>query len=165
MEKRITKLEVILAVFLLFIPLVLIAVNGEIRESISDYAYANHNYFFVLLLAVAGCLFLYNGTIYGKKWYNIALGLSLFAVAVTPHQDYPVLHYLSAGIFFFGSMATMIIFSSAAQRELKIVLGTLIVIALSGHYFFNLYSLLYAEWIGLLPISIHFIGESVRKFD
>jgi len=165
MEKRITKLEVLLAVFLLLLPLILILVNGEIRPSISNYAYAKHEDSLVAFLTIAGCLFLYNGTIYGKKWYNIVLGCSLFGVALTPHLDYPVLHYSFAGLFFLGSVATMIIFSSPAQRELKIVLGTLIVLALLNYYITEMYSLLVAEWIGILPISIHFIGESLKKFD
>lgn len=165
MEKRLTKLEVILAVLLLLHPLILIAVNKEIRPSISNYAYSDFNYVFVSILTVASALFVYNGVIHREKWYNIVLGCSLLGVAFTPHLDYPVLHYSFAGLFFIGSVATMIIFSSPAQRELKITLGTLIVLALLGYFITGMYSLLIAEWIGILPISIHFIGESLRKFD
>lgn len=165
MEKRITKLEVILAALLLFIPLILILISGEVRESISDYVYSKHNAFFVGLLTTAGVMFVYNGAIYNKHWYNIILGCSLVGVSLTPHNELPILHYLFAGLFFFGSVATMIIFSSPAQRELKIVLGTLIVLAISCCYVARLYSLLVAEWIGILPICIHFIGESLKKFD
>ena len=165
MEKRITKLEVILAVLLLLHPLILMAVNKEIRPSISNYAYADFNYLFVAILTVASALFAYNGVIHREKWYNIVLGCSLLGVALTPHLDFPVLHYSFAGLFFFGSVATMVIYSSAAQRELKIVLGTFIVLALLNYFITGMYSLLVAEWIGILPISIHFIGESLKKFD
>lgn len=165
MEKRLKKLEVILAVFLLFIPLMLIVVNGEVRNSISDYAYSKNNLVFGSLLAISSALFVYNGTMNREKWYNIVLGVSLLGTAVTPHLDYPVWHYSFAALFFLGSVTTMIVFSSAAQRELKIVLGTLIVLALLGYYITEMYSLLIAEWIGILPISIHFIGESLNKID
>lgn len=165
MEKRLTKLEVILAVLLLFLPLILIVVNGEVRSSISNYAYSKNNLLFAGLLGVASALFAYNATINREKWYNYVLGVSILGVAVTPHLDYPVLHYSFAGLFFLGSVATMIIFSSPAQRELKITLGTLIVLALLGYFITGMYSLLIAEWIGILPICIHFIGESLRKFD
>lgn len=165
MEKRITKLEVLLAMLLLLHPLILMVVNREIRTSISNYAYSDFSYVFVALLTIASALFAYNGVIHGKKWYNIALGCSLLGVALTPHLDFPVLHYTFAGLFFLGSVLTMIIFSSPAQRELKIVLGTLIVLALLNYFITGMYSLLVAEWIGILPICIHFIGESLRKFD
>lgn len=165
MEKRIIKLEVILAVLLLLHPLILMAVNREIRSSISNYAYADFSPLFVVLITVAGTLFITNGTIHREKWYNIVLGCSLVGIALTPHLDFPVLHYTFAGLFFLGSVATMIIFSSAAQREIKIVLGTLIILSLLNYFITEMYSLLVAEWIGILPISIHFIGESLKKFD
>lgn len=165
MEKRLTKLEVILALLLLFLPLILILANGEVRSSISNYAYSKNNLVFGVLLAIAAALFVYNGTINREKWYNIVLGFSLLGIALTPHLEYPVLHYSFAAIFFLGSVATMIIFSSPAQREFKITLGTLIVLALLGYFITGMYSLLIAEWIGILPICIHFIGESLRKLD
>ena len=165
MEKRITKLEVILVVFLLLLPLVLILATGETRTSISNYAYSDQKTLFGMLLAIAAAMFVYNGVINREKWYNIVLGCSLFGVALTPHLDYPILHYSFAGLFFLGSVATMIIYSSAPQRELKIVLGAFIILALLNYFITGMYSLLVAEWIGILPISVHFIFESLKKFD
>ncbi|UYW02128.1 hypothetical protein K5I29_04300 [Flavobacterium agricola] len=165
MEKRILKLELILALFLFFIPVVLIGVTNEIRPSISDYAYSKSNDVFTALLTIAGALFIYNGVINREKWYNIVLGCSLIGIGVTPHLDYAVLHYSFAALFFIGSIAVMIIYSSQQQRFLKVMLALIVLTALIGCFAFKWYSLLVAEWIGLIPIAVHFIGESTQKLD
>jgi hypothetical protein len=164
-EKRLTKLEVILATLLLFLPLILVITTKEIRPSISDYAYSKLNYIFVTLLTIAGTMFIFNGSAYNSRWYNIILGCSLIGVALTPHLDFAFLHYLFATIFFLGSVFCMIFFSSKTQRLIKIIAGVIITIALIGHFAFDYYSLFWAEWIGILPICIHYIGESLGKLD
>ena len=165
MEKRLTKLHVILAIILLFTPLVLILATGEVRSSISNYAYSSMNHLFATLLTIAGTMFIFNGTAYNTRWYNIVLGLSLIGVALTPHYDFPILHYTFAVIFFLGSVVVMIAFSSKAQQPLKVYFGSLIIIGLLGHFWLNWYSLFWAEWIGMLPITIHYLGESTGKLD
>lgn len=165
MQKRLTKLEVILSTLLFFIPLILATCTGEIRESISNYAYSDFNFLFASLLSIAGTMFIFNGTAYNSRWYNIALGCSLIGVVMTPHLDAPILHYLFASIFFLGSIFCMIFFSSASQRGLKLFAGTIIILGLLGHFALNLYSLFWAEWIGILPICIHYTGETLGKID
>lgn len=165
MEKRLTKLHVILAITLLFTPLVLIITTGEVRSSISNYAYSSMNHLFATLLTIAGTMFIFNGTAYNSRWYNIALGLSLIGVALTPHYDFPILHYTFAAIFFLGSMAVMVLFSSKEQLKLKIYFSAIVFLALLGHFIFKTYSLFWAEWIGILPICIHYLGESTGKLD
>lgn len=163
--KRLTKLEVILSVFLVFVPLILIAFTNEVRSSISNYAYSSAEHVFAMLLSIAAAMFIVNGTAYNKKWYNIVLGCALIGVVLTPHLDYPIWHYSFATLFFIGSVFVMIYFSSAKQREIKIIAGAIVICGLLGHFATNTYSLFYAEWIGLLPIAIHFIGESTQKLD
>jgi len=163
--KRLTKLEVILSVFLPFVPLILIWYTNEVRSSISNYVYSDATHVFSMLLSIASAMFIVNGTAYNKKWYNIVLGCSLIGVILTPHLDYPILHYTFATLFFLGSVFVMIFFSSTKQRVYKIAAGMIIVMGLFGHFCTHSYSLLYAEWIGLFPISIHFIGESLNKID
>lgn len=165
LEKRLLKLDIILASLMLLFPLLLIIVNGEVRPSISNYAYSKYNYVFVSLLTVAGTMFIFNGTAYNTRWYNIVLGCSLIGVALTPHIDFPIIHYAFAGLFFLGSVATMIIYSSREQRRWKIKLGLLIILLLAGVYVTKKYSLFVAEWIGILPISFHYIGEGLGKID
>lgn len=165
MQKRLTKLEVILSTLLFFIPLILVAFTQELRPSISDYAYSNLNYLFASLLSVAGTMFIFNGTAYNSRWYNIVLGCSLIGVVLTPHLQLPVFHYCFASTFFLGSIFCMIFFSSTSQRNLKLIAGAIIFFGLLGHFWFNWYSLFWAEWIGILPICIHYIGESLGKID
>lgn len=165
MEKRIIKLEIILSVLLLFLPLILILTTGEIRDSISDYAYSKLNYLFAVLLTIAGTMFIFNGTAYNSRWYNIVLGCSLIGVALTPHLDYSLYHYFFAGVFFLGSVFCMIFFSSKQQRPIKISIGFIIVTSLIGVYLTDYYTLLVAEWIGILPICVHYIGENLGKID
>ena len=165
MLKRITKLDVILSTLLLFVPLILILVNGEVRPSISDYAYSRYNYIYVMLLTIAGMMFIFNGSSYKDKWYNVLLGLSLIGVAITPHKDFSILHYIMATLFFAGSIFTMVWYSSVKQRWFKIVAGVLIIMFMLLHFTFKTYSLFYAEWLGIVPITLHFIGESLNKID
>lgn len=161
---RFRKLEVILATLLLMLPLILILVSGEVRPSISDYAYSDVENLFSGLLWASGLMFIYNGFL-KKKWYNIVLGVSLIGVSLTPHLNYPIIHYLFAIIFFLGSIFIMIFFSSKEQRKYKVMAGLLIFNALLAHFIFSAYSLLVAEWIGIVPICVHFIGESLNKID
>lgn len=165
MNKRVSNLEIVLSVLLLLMPLILILANGEVRPSISNYEYAENGFLFPTLLGIAGTMFITNGTIYGKKWYNIILGASLIGVASTPHLEFGIYHYAFASIFFLGSTAVMIIYSSAKQRQIKIVFASIIILALVGYFAFKWYSLFLAEWICILPIAIHYIGESIGKLD
>lgn len=163
LEKRLRNLRIIKASVLLFTPLILICITGEIRPSISDYAYSNYKGLFVMLLTIAGMLYL-NNSITAKQYHNGFLGLSLLGVALTPHLHYPILHYGFAVFFFLGSVFVMIYFSSAEQRLYKIIAGAVIVYALVSIYTHGL-SILIAEWIGIVPISIHFIGEKLNIID
>lgn len=162
--KRFSNLESILAALLICLPLILVLSSGEFRSSISDYAYSEVSQLFSGLIWFTSSMFIYNGFV-RRKWYNVVLGLSLIAVALTPHLDFPFLHYSSAALFFLGSVFVMIYFSSSKQRIFKVFFGLIIFLSLLIHFLFNLYSLFFAEWIGILPISIHFIGESLNKLD
>ncbi|MCT4698095.1 DUF7103 family protein [Tenacibaculum haliotis] len=164
LKRRITKLYTVKAMLLLFMPLILILVSGEVRSSISNYVYSDSIAVFIMLLTIASTLFINNG-ITDSKWYNVILGLSLTGVALTPHLDYSFLHYTFAIIFFLGSVFVMIFYSSEKQRIYKIIAGAIVVLAMLGTFLFNWYSLLIAEWIGLVPICIHFIGEALHKID
>jgi hypothetical membrane protein len=169
MENRIKKLLNISFVWLLFLPALLIYVDGSVRTSISNYAYSHYNYVFVALLTFAGAMLVVDGckddTITRNKWYSIVLGLSLIGVAVSPHKDYTVIHYSFAAIFFLGSLVAMVLFSSPKQRFLKMIFALIILVSMIGHFAFNWYSLLIAEWIGMLPIIINFTGENNNKLD
>jgi len=164
MEKRIKRLEQFIAMALMAIPLVLFIVTDELRSSISSYAYSSADNLFVGLLWLTAAMFFYNA-MYSKKAYNWIIGASLIGISLTDHLDHPIPHYAFTGLFFIGSIVIMVVFSSQKQRKYKIVVAILMLVALSGHFIFNWYSLLIAEWICMSPLSIHFIGESLNKID
>lgn len=169
MENRIKKLLNISFIWLIFLPVFLYAIDGQIRTSISNYAYSQYSFVFVAFLTFAGSMLVVDGCkddlITRNKWYSIILGLSLIGVAVTPHKDYSIIHYTFAAIFFIGSLFAMVLFSSPKQRLLKMIFGLVIIISMLGHFLLNWYSLLVAEWIGMLPIIINFTGENNNKLD
>jgi hypothetical membrane protein len=162
--KRFRNLQTWFAGFLVLIPLILYIYTGEWRDSISDYAYSEGNLLYAALLSIAATIFMYSGFI-KKKWYNVVLGIALLLVGTTKHNHEVILHYGAATVFFIGSVVVMIVYSSTKQRIYKIIAGAFIVLAMILHFAFDFWSLLIAEWIGILPISLHFIGESQEIID
>lgn len=153
---------------LFLMPLILWMIDGQIRPSISNYAYMVDNEWFFSLMSIAGAVFIMDGSIWNKRWYNIVLGCALIGIAVTPHEDsmlISVLHYIFAAIFFLGSVIAMITYSSKNQRPLKIVLALAVATAMSLNFLIPVTGLFWAEWIGMIPITYHFLGEAYEKFD
>lgn len=165
MINKFKTLNTTFGILFFFIPLILIIVNQEVRPSISNYAYSHYNYWFFSLISLSGFLFVVNGWLDKARRYNILLGFALIGVALTPHKDLPVTHYICAGGFFLGSVYVMIAFSSAKQRFYKIIAGIVIVTALLLSIITKEISLFIAEWIGMIPISIHYVLEAQNKID
>ncbi|MEJ2005327.1 MAG: hypothetical protein P8X57_10270 [Cyclobacteriaceae bacterium] len=176
--------ERILAGFCLFIPLVLMLVenNGNesfsIRPSISDYVYMDKSFVFGSLLTIAALLFFFNGILHFRdesrerkkpqaKWYNAVLGLSLFGVIFFPYKELPVPHYISAVIFFGGSILVIALFCDHQDRRLSWILAALASLSYILYFLipdvFGKSSLFWAEWISLTVIGIHFILESLQN--
>lgn len=162
-EKDIKRLEISLALLLMFIPIILKLLDGNWRPSISNYAYSNFNYVFAFLLTLAGSMFLYNGIGYKRHWYNAILGISLFGVVLTPHLHYSLFHYIFASIFFLGSILSIGLSSNIAFKNFKYFISIIVIISLILHFIFNLFSLLISEWIGIIPIATHFIIKSITN--
>ncbi|WP_339893264.1 hypothetical protein [uncultured Algibacter sp.] len=165
LRKRLMTLEILLSILIGFTPAILIWLDGSIRISISNYAYSSKSEWFVFLMTLAASMFIYNGTAWKTKWYNIILGITLAGIVLTPHLQFETIHLIFAIIFFAGSVFVMIYFSSKKQRLFKIIAGVFLLVGIAGYYVFNWYSLFWAEWIGMLPICVHFIGESIGKID
>lgn len=163
--KKFTEIKIIQGFAFILIPLFLYFLTGEIRGSISDYAYSTAVMSFSVMLTLAGALFFYDGYVERKRFYNMIIGAALIGVVLTPHLEYAILHYIFASIFFIGSVFSMIYFSSKKQRPIKIVVGSVIILALLMYFIFNIFSLFWAEWIGMIPICLHYIGESLGKVD
>lgn len=162
--KLFTNLKAFQALIFILIPLVLILVNGGVLDSISAYAYKTPMTF-AWLLTLAGAIFFYDGFVEPKRWYNMISGVSLFGVILFPHLDYEITHYIFAGVFFLWTAICMPIFSSKKERWYKALITLFIFCGIAGYFLFSWYSLFWAEWIGLLPISIHYILEVLEKID
>ena len=163
LQLRFRKYQVLMASVLFFIPLILIKIQGEVLPSISAYYYMDNYQWFVSLLTIASMMYANSGVHDNRKWYNILLGLSLWVVVMAPYDTWKWTHFTAAGIFFIGSEIVMIYDSNKEQRKYMWMLGFVINLGMAGHFVFGWYSLLVAEWIGLMPITAHFIGESLGK--
>jgi len=171
---RDSKLNVIALGMLCFILPILILIDNQLRPSISDYAYSQHNHIFTMLLTFAGSIFVFNGTddddnVIGRykansKWYNIITGLSLIVVAITPHLDYTVLHYIFAILFFLSGSVNMVLFSSDKQRWFKLIGAFFVILSLVSSFIFN-WNLAIMEQLAILPIAFNLLGENIGKLD
>lgn len=163
-HKLFTNLKAIQALLFVLIPVILILVSGGVLDSLSAYAYITPMTF-AWLMTLAGVIFFYDGFVEPKRWYNIISGLTLFGVILFPYLDFYITHYVFAGLFFAWTSFCIPIFSSKRQRWWKILILIFIALGISGCFLLNLYSIFWAEWIGLLPISIHYILEILKKID
>ena len=162
--KLFTNIKVIQAILFLFIPLVLWVSNGSLLDSVTDYSY-KVPFLFAFVLTLAGSVFFYDGFVSPRRWYNLISGISLFAVVLFPHFNYPTFHYMSAAIFFLWSSFSMVYFSGKRQRVYKVASVAVIIMGIAIHYAFGWYSLFFAEWIGMLPITVHYILEALDLID
>lgn len=184
------KLERFIAAILILTPGVLYVADDCLkkgfRDSISNYVFMEDSYWFGSLLTLAAALFIFNGTqhmVIQKdanlaavesrfgKGYNIIFGLALFGVLFFNHVDFKIAHYIFAVIFFVGCAMAMILTRETPLKRLGDVLGILTLLALGIHFLLeysvlkgnNPFTLLWAEWVGLLFIAVYFILESIHR--
>ena len=186
---NIAKVERLIAIVLIFTPLILYLADfgfaREFRSSISNYAFMCDSYWFGSLLAVAGTLFILNGAQHMRvrntflyqvekrfgKGYNIIFGLALFGVIYFDHINYTLIHFIFAGVFYIGCAIAMIFLSQGNLKNIGRVLGIFTLMALILHFVLdtrltedrNPFTLLWAEWVGLLLIAIYFVLESYQR--
>ena len=162
--RRFARLERVLAAFCLAIPALLILFDGgQIRESISAYYDMHAAPVFYFPLTVASMLFVVNGVVKRKLWYNTLLGLLLAGVVLFNRDDFSVLHYVFAIGFFGGNALVILIFTSVKQLWFK--LGEAETQSLLYLKLFHWYSLFWAEWISFAIIAVHYILESSGVVD
>lgn len=138
--------------------------KGIVRDSISNYVYMQHNQVYYGLLFTTSGMFMVNGAIWRKN-YNIVLGALLAGIALTPHLEFPTLHTILAAAFFEISCIVMVFYSTKKQLWYKVAAAIFINFALIGCVLFGWYTLLVAEFLGILPITIHYLFESKNKID
>jgi len=146
------------------IPFLLWFQLGEQLDSISQYAQEIPLSFSVYLTLVA-TLFFDNGFEDRTKWFEMTLGVSLIGLILFDNESFYYTHYAFATYFFLGCVFNMIFFSSGKYRFYTILIGLGVLTAMAGKYFFEWYSLYWAEFIGIIPISLHKILERLGKID
>ena len=160
-------LERIIALTLLFFPFLLIAVDGwpkEGKDSISAYYVMNDQknlWAFYFPLSIAAFMFIVNGVIKHKSWYNIYLGVMLSGVILFNHIDFQIIHYIFAIPFFIGNFIVVFVVKTGFFEKPIAELffdGALIVIAILSAilFVFDVINLFYLEWISFAMIAIHF---------
>jgi len=184
--ERLAQLEVFIAIICILMPLFLRWADGRssFRDSISNYVYMENAHVFGFFITAAALMFIYNGVLYFEKekrmetlsavsyspielptgkYYNIVLGLGLLGVLFFPHENenFKVIHYIFAGVFFAGSIIVMAFLSEKKHRKTGIFLATCAAIALLLYFINETWiNLFWAEWIALIAIGIHYIIES-----
>lgn len=158
------KLERVLAVFCLFIPLLLIAFDSwSIRESISDYYDIGQNQVFYVPLTIAAMLFIVNGTVKEQHRYNTYLGVALAAVLLFNQDDARWVHVASAVAFFAGNAAVIYFFSRGTPRRFKRFFLAGIAGAMGAFLVFDSFTLFWAEWLSFALIAGHYILDSMEN--
>jgi hypothetical protein len=158
---NLVKLEVVVTVICVFIPLILPFGDAwRLRPHISGYYDMEHAQYFYIPLTVAAMLFIVNGTVRGKHWYNLGLGLALLVLTFFNYENYTLVHNISAGTFFIGNAAVFVIFTPKKELWFKILLALIMAVALAGHFLFGWYSLFFAESFSLWVIALHFVLEA-----
>ncbi len=163
---ELVKLEVVVSVICCFVPfLLIIGDGGTIRQHISGYYDMGKAQYFYFPLTVAAMLFVVNGLVKEKHWYNVALGSALAIVVLFNHFDHKVIHNIAAGTFFIGNALVFIVFTPRKELWFKIALAILMLVGLAGHFVFNWYTLFWAETVSLWIIAAHFVLEALGLIE
>jgi formate hydrogenlyase subunit 3/multisubunit Na+/H+ antiporter MnhD subunit len=159
--KRTDKFVLITGLLLFFIPAILYFCVGEVQKSISSYVYTCP-LVFSSLLSIGAWAYFNKGFVSYKSRFDIIIGLSLFGVIFTPCNDYFIIHYIFATIFFLGNTFNIMYFCKKEHRKYMILLGLTILLGMTGHFILHAYNLYWAEWIGLLPMTVNYILEGLN---
>lgn len=105
------------------------------------------------------------------KGYNIVFGVALLGLLYFDHINHKIVHYIFAVLFFVGCALAMILTKETKLKRFGDILGVLTLFSLGVHFVLeyfseegqNPYTLLFAEWAGLILIAIYFIAESIQR--
>lgn len=181
----IAKLERLIAIISILIPLILIIADKghSVRNSISAYVDMENSHVFGALITIAAMMFIFNGFLFIRnfkssmdekghsRWYNIVLGMALLGVVFFHFEEMPILHYFSAGVFFYGSAIVIAFFNCKKFHKISWFIALLSVSGLTICFinkfldidipYTSWLSIFIAEWISLGVIAIHYILESL----
>ncbi len=162
---RFATVERALAVLCISIPLWLVLFDEEqdaIRGSISSYYDMTPPQAYYFPLTVAAMLFLFNGIVKTRRFYNVVLGLCLSGVVLFNMDGATAVPHYVFAIGFFGLNAIVILwFSSDVSVTLRNALAVVLLAALVAWIFVDAFTTFWAETVSLVAIAVHFVLDSI----
>ena len=159
--KNLLKIELLLSLLFFLTPIILFIFQDKMLGSISDYAYSDIWYMYIILLSTCGMLYIIDGVVYKFRRYNIVLGICLICVVIFPSEEWRFTHNAFAIIFFLGNSFVMTYYSTIISKQFKLILSSIVIVALSV-YFLGFINLFLAESIGLFIISFFMFMRFLR---
>ena len=162
---RFATVERALAVLCITIPFWMVLFDEEqdsIRGSVSSYYDMTPPQAYYFPLTVAAMLFMFNGIVKTRRFYNVVLGVCLSGVVLFNMDGATsVPHYVFA-IGFFGLNAIVILwFSNDVSVGLRNLLIVVLLAALLAWIFIDSFTTFWAETVSLIAIAAHFVLDSI----
>ena len=165
--KGFLKFELVVTGVCVLIPFLLMFgdVWGSPREHISGYYNMRQGGFYFVPLTMAAMLFVVNGVVRERHWYNVGLGLALGGLMVFNHVDYFLIHNICVVTFFLGNALVFVLFTPKNELGLKVIFAVAMAVLLAGYFLFDWYSLFWGETFSLWIIALHFLLEALDIID
>lgn len=163
--RRFATVERALALLCVTIPAWLILFDEgpeSVRGSVSAYFDMTPPQAYYFPLTVASMMFLFNGIVKTRRFYNVVLGLLLAGVVLFNLEGATrAPHYIFAIGFFGLNVAVILWFSQDVEPWLRTALAVVILGAVVCWAVFPWFTTFYAEWVSLIAIAIHFVFDSI----
>jgi hypothetical protein len=162
---RFATVERALAVLCITIPLWLVLFDEEqdaIRGSVSSYYDMTPPQAYYFPLTVAAMLFMFNGIVKTRRFYNVVLGVCLSGVVLFNMDGATAVPHYMFAVGFFGLNAIVILwFSNDVSVTLRNVLIVVLLAALLAWIFIDAFTTFWAETVSLIAIATHFVLDSI----
>mgnify|MGYP003651114348 CR=1 FL=1 len=159
--KELIRIELLLSILFFFTPILLFVFQDGTLSSISDFAYSDTKYIYLVLINLCGILYMIDGIIYKYRRYNILLGICLSCVTIFPSIEYRWIHNTVAIIFFLGNSFVVTYHSNEVSKQMKLSLLSVIIITL-GLFYCNVINLFFTESVGLLIVAFFMLLRFLR---
>jgi hypothetical protein len=151
------KIEIILSIIFLLVPIILPLSSGVLQPSISEYHYTSGRLPYIILLGIIGLLTLVDG-LNKERRYNIIIGLSMIGVVCFPVNEFRILHDVFAIIFFVGNAFIVTYYSNSLSKIKKIMFAILIMVSLTL-LLLDIINIFVAESIGMFSMSYFMLAK------
>ena len=162
---RFATVERALAGLCVTIPLWLVLFDEDqdsIRGSVSAYFDMTPPQAYYFPLTVAAMLFLFNGIVKSRRFYNVVLGLCLSGVVLFNLEGATAVPHYVFAVGFFGLNAIVILwFSNDVSVALRNALIAVLVAAVLAWIFIDAFTTFWAETVSLIAIAAHFVLDSI----